>query len=318
MGIKMLPRFLSNATLLMMALTAIQCQRTKQDPEKLSAAEIMKQRDQAVFIHIPAGEFTMGDAFDGKKGPLPHKVNVSSFHIQSKEVSKAQWDDVRAWGLKNGYTDLPEGQSKAATHPVQKVTWCGAVKWCNTYSEKEGLTPCYYTDAAQTVVYRTSDKDLSNTMVNWNANGYRLPTEAEWEKAARGGLSGKRFPWGDTISHNEANFNNKGNEDYQNESTNFHPTYDDGEQPYTSPVGSFAANGYGLYDMTGNVSEWCWDGYGDYPAALVTDPRGAADACWRRALRGGSWDDRASCCGVADRFSGYPFTVGIGLRPVHR
>ena len=242
----------------------------------------------AGFALIPAGEFTMGDALDGDKRTPQHKVKVSAFYMQQKVVSKAEWNEVRAWALQQGYTDLPVGQGKAADHPVHTVTWYNAVKWCNAKSVKDGLTPCYYTDSAQKAVYQTGAKDINNTMVKWRANGYRLPTEAEWEKAARGGLSGKRFPWGDTISHEQGNFTNSCKENYQYGTTDAHPSYKTGGEPHTSPVGSFMANGYGLYDMAGNVQQWCWDWHGNYPAALETDPRGAACGS-DRALRGGCW-----------------------------
>jgi len=105
---------------------------------------------------------------------------------------------------------------------VQTVTWYDVAKWCNARSEKAGLVPCYYRDAAKTTVYRNGGKDVTNEMVRWDATGYRLPTEAEWEKAARGGLTGKRFPWGDTVSHSDANFENGGKESYQTGSTGPH------------------------------------------------------------------------------------------------
>ena len=253
---------------------------------------------EPLFAQIPGGEFTMGDRLDEDKNAPPHKVNVSAFYMQKMEVSKAQWDAVREWGAKHGYADLPEGKGKAADHPVQSVSWYDVVQWCNAKSEMEGLTPCYYTDTAQTSVYRNGSIDLANTMAMWTANGYRLPTEAEWEKAARGGLDGKRFLWGDVISLEQANFSNTGKESFQTGSTG--PTGRDGGEPNTTPVGRFPANGFGLHDMAGNVCEWCWDRDGRYPSTLQTDPRGAA-AGTCRVLRGGAWGSNASACRAASR-----------------
>jgi formylglycine-generating enzyme required for sulfatase activity len=152
-------------------------------------------------------------------------------------------------------------------------------------------------------------------MVKWNANGYRLPTEAEWEKAARGGLIAKRFPWGDIISHAQANFNNKRDVFSKCYLVGSHPTYKTGAPPYTSPVGSFAANGYGLYDMAGNVMEWCWDWYAPYSQDLQTDPRGR-DNGYNRVFRGGSWNGCASNCSVSGRFICMPHSGndGVGFR----
>ena len=161
--------------------------------------------DLAVFSAIPAGGFTMGDTLDGMADAPPHWVNVSAFYMQKKEVTKAEWDAVREWGLGYGYADLAVGVGTAADHPVQTVTWHDVVKWCNAKSEKDGLQPCYYTDAEQTAVYKTGTNNIDNTMVKWSADGYRLPTEAEWEKAARGGLNGKRYPLGDSITPADAN-----------------------------------------------------------------------------------------------------------------
>ena len=136
------------------------------------------------MVQIPAGNFQMGNALsasgDGSSSELPvHTVYVSAFYMDRYEVTKQLWDDVRAWGLSNGYTDLPVGSGKAASHPVQSITWYSMVKWCNARSQKDGLTPVYCTNDAQTVIYKTGNWDVTNAQVKWSANGYRLPTEAE-------------------------------------------------------------------------------------------------------------------------------------------
>ncbi|MCX6875624.1 MAG: SUMF1/EgtB/PvdO family nonheme iron enzyme [Verrucomicrobia bacterium] len=248
------------------------------------------------FSLIPAGAFTMGDSLDGISDAPTRTVTLSAFYMGQKAVTKAEWDVVKAWAVSNGYTDLAVGAGKATNHPVQSVTWYDTVKWCNARSEKEGLTPCYTLSGA---VYRTTNN--AAVACNWAANGYRLPTEAEREKAARGGVSGKRFPWGDIISHSQANFRNDGGETYQTGTTGYHPTYYTGSMPYTSPVGSFTANGYGLQDMAGNVWECCWDWYGTYASGAQTDPRGAASGLYRVG-RGGSWYSYSFDCRVAGRY----------------
>lgn len=267
------------------------------------------------FSLIPAGEFTMGrTSGDTDADAPPVTVNVSAFYIGKYEVTKAEWNEVLAWGLENEYTDLPTGAGKASDHPVHSVSWYDLLKWCNARSEKEGLTP----------VYTVSGVALRNgtaiPTVNWSANGYRLPTEAEWEKAARGGVAGKRYPWGeDTISHAQANYSATGTA-FGNLSGNagYHPLYLEGGIPYTSPVGSFAANGYGLYDMAGNVWEWCWDWYG--PSAYengATDPRGLPSAS-SKVFRGGGWFLSANRCRASDRHFSEPTVTnnGIGFRVV--
>ena len=259
------------------------------------------------LILIPAGAFTMGrTSGDTDVDAPPVTVTVSQFYMGKNEVTKALWDEVRTWAVANGYTDLATGSGKATNHPVQTVSWWDVIKWCNARSEKEGLTPCYTVSGA---VMKTG---TTAPTVNWSANGYRLPTEAEWEKAARGGVSGKRFPWGtDTMSHSQANYYGW-LEDYDL-SSGYHPAYDDGPEPYTSPVGSFTANTYGLHDMAGNVTEWCWDWYawGRYSNGIwyayspyidgAMDPRGA-DSGDRRVMRGGGWYDNAFNCRAAYRF----------------
>ena len=256
---------------------------------------------------IPQGAFTMGNsvAADTNITDAPTRtVTLDAFYMGKYEVTKAEWDQVRTWGLSNGYTDLAAGWGKESNHPVQGITWYMIVKWCNARSQKEGFVPVYYTNDAQTTIYKTGIiVEVFNSGVKWAANGYRLPTEAEWEKAARGGLSGKRFPWGDTISHSRANYYASSSYSYDSSGSvnNFHPTYATGGDPYTSPVGAFAANGYGLYDMAGNVSEWCWDWYGAYASGSQTNPRGPSGGSYR-VNRGGTFGyGQASGCRVAVR-----------------
>jgi formylglycine-generating enzyme required for sulfatase activity len=251
----------------------------------------------------------MGDSLDGLAPAVPvHYVQVGDYWISRHEVTKALWDEVYNWAIQNGYSFQYGGQGKAANHPVHSVTWYDAVKWCNARSEKEGLLPAYYTDPTLglAAVYRTGFADVQNDWVRWTG-GYRLPTEAEWEKAARGGVAGQRFWFGDTITHLQANYYSDPSYAYDVSSTRgYHPSYRANPFPFSSPVGSFAANGYGLYDMAGNMWEWCWDWYGSgyYSSSPAADPRGPASGSYR-IQRGGSWSDFANFCRSAYRKNTY-------------
>ncbi len=262
----------------------------------------------AGMVLIPAGSFMMGNCMNSNEGHTDerptHTVQVSAFYMDKTEVPKALWDEVKTWATAHGYNFDNPGSGKASNHPVHSLNWYDMVKWCNARGEKEGRVRAYYTSAAQTTVYRTGQVDVQNGWVKWNA-GYRLPTEAEWEKAARGGVSGHRFPWSnvDTITHSQANYNSSSTDSYDLSSTRgFHPNYDNDPTPYTSPVESFAPNGYGLYDMAGNVWEWCWDWYDPsyYKSSPTSDPRGPTSGS-RRAWRGGGWDHNAYNLRVSSR-----------------
>ena len=258
------------------------------------------------MVLIPAGPFIMGDTLDGDISALPlHTNQVSACYIDQNLVTKSWWDQVKAWNGGNGYSYDYPGSGKATNHPVQTVSWYDVVKWCNARSQMEGRVPAYYTDATLTQVYQTGEVA---PYVKWNAVGYRLPTEAEWEKAARGGASGQRFPWSgtNTITHSMANYYSSSisyayDVSYDVSPTRgYHPTFAADGYPYTSPVGYFAPNGYGLYDRAGNVREWCWDWYDSYSSGSQTDPHGPSTGSYR-VDRGGCWFDIAFNCRAADR-----------------
>ena len=256
------------------------------------------------MVAIPAGTNAGTDPDFGA-----YSLTVSAFYMDKYEVTKDQWDTVRTWGASNGYTDLVAGAGKAGTHPVQTVNWYNVVKWCNARSEMAGLTPAYYSDAGLSSVFRTGTvSGVDPPYVDGSATGYRLPTDEEWEYAARGGAVSKRFPWGDSdnISHARANYRALGGYTYDDsDGADYHPTYKDATFPYTSPVGDFAANGYGLYDMAGNVWEWCYSWYPGQEGSF-------------RVGRGGRWNDYANKGGVAFRNFNAPgfMNYSIGFRAV--
>ncbi len=271
----------------------------------------------AGMVAIPAGTFQMGDNFnEGFAWEVPvHSVYVSAYYMDKYEVSKALWDQVVAWGQTNGYSFDYPGASKGPTHPVESIDWYDAAKWCNARSQMEGRVPSYYLDASMTQVYTSGQ---AAPYVNWHA-GYRLPSEAEWERGARGGVDGHRFPWSDTDTITEARANyysDPGGYSYDvDPNTGFNPEFATGSDPYTSPVGSFAPNAFGLYDMAGNVWEWCWDWAGNYPSAPQTDPHGP-DTGSTRVGRGGNWNYYAEHCRNAYRYGNAPdyLASNIGFR----
>ena len=268
---------------------------------------------------IPAGVFTMGDTLDGVPNAIPTVVaSVSAIYMDVNLVSYDQWQSVYNWAITNGYSFTNAGTANDVNYPVQTVNWFDMVKWCNARSQQAGLTPVYYTIPFFIPAYVYTNGDTGTTVYpNWSANGYRLPTEAEWEKAARGGLSGQRFPWGNIIAGNLANY--KGNTaaySYDFGPDGYNAAFSGGSLPYTSPVGYFGANGYGLNDMSGNVWEWLWDWYGT-PYAGGSDPNGP-DYGSNRVLRGGSWHDYAFSARCANRNSNSPGSAlsNIGFRCV--
>jgi len=282
----------------------------------------------AGMVLIPAGEYTIGDTVDEEFDAIPTSVYVSGFYMDVNLVTYGQFISIGFWAASNGYSFdynniVGSLTSKGPNYPANSMDWYDAVKWCNARSQFVGLTPAYYTDEAMTQVYDSGDVDT--LYVDWTGPGYRLPTEAEWEKAARGGLSGLRFPWGDLISETNAN--------YEGNTQTFYDLGPNGYNPagtntttgiYTTLVGTFPPNGYGLYDMAGNLSEFCWDWYDPppYPAGSAylggTDPRGPDSSIVdHRCVRGGGYNNSANDlrCGCRGNVNFDP-NYNVGFRCV--
>ncbi len=250
------------------------------------------------MVTVTGGSFPMGSNANVYEQPI-HTVTLSSYQLERYEVTYDRWTSVRTWGLAHGYSDLPAGTSGyggTATHPVTNVNWYDVIKWCNARSEMEGLAPVYHTNAERSIVYRSGNVDIPHEGVKGNANGYRLATEAEWEFAARGGNSTHSYQYAGSDSLSRIAW------------------YTSNSQNVTHAVGSLAPNELGLYDMSGNAWEWCWDWYGAYGSASLSNPLGTSSGT-SRILRGGSFIDAATDCRVSVRSVHVPtaryFTRGV-------
>ncbi len=178
----------------------------------VAAATPLAEKPIPTLLRIPAGPFQMGDNLDGVPYAMPvGTVHVDEFYIDRYETLYDLWKEVYDWAIGHGYAfdnaGMKGSYDSGTNLPVVTVSWYDVVKWLNARSEKEGRTPVYHTDTTRSTVYRKGKVDVPSGAVLWDANGYRLPTEAEWEKAARGGLEGKRYPWGDDIGTGNANDN---------------------------------------------------------------------------------------------------------------
>lgn len=226
------------------------------------------------FVFIKGGSFAMGSPEDEpwrSADEARHTVTVSDFYISPYEVKQSDYVAVMGGNPSNFSGD---------DLPVENVSWLDAVAYCNALSEKESLTPVYTIDG-ETVTWDRS------------ANGYRLPTEAEWEYACRAGTT-TPFNTETSISPEESNY--YGHYPYEIEDNYFSQgnlSTKPGEYRQTTvAVDSFSPNVWGLYDMHGNVSEWVWDYYGEYNTADEADPTGPETGT-RRVYRGGGWNDFA-------------------------
>jgi formylglycine-generating enzyme len=237
------------------------------------------------MVYVEGGTFEMGDQFgDGNTDEVPlHNVTLSSFYMSSTEITQGMYEEMigenpaQTYGVGDDY-------------PVYYVNWFWATEFCNFLSVSEGLTPCYSNTG-------------SARICDWNANGYRLPTEAEWEYAAKGGV------------HWEDNYKYSGT---TNDLTDY-AWFDGNNTPFgCKEVGTKMPNQLGIYDMSGNVWEWCWDYYHPnyYGASPDANPHGPDNIEDYRIRRGGDWNHVAYRSRASHRAGTYPHDDGadIGFR----
>lgn len=261
-----------------------------------------KPEDYDLVSVPPTSVFPMGwDGIETDEVPV-HAVSLNGFSIGKYEVTYALWVEVKAWAESNGYTFYRDNQTMGwgsgdpnDQHPVAYTWWIDCVVWCNAYSEHEGLDPVYYNTPAKEEYFRDATiygaGSRTNDCVDWSADGFRLPTEAEWECAARY-MDASTFSSG--AEHSGFNLFPAIN-DCASYNSNGRTTH---------PVGSFEPNSLGLYDMSGNAREWCWDWYdeGYYATSPSVNPLGPASGTYTyRVFRGGGASDDAPYCRTACR-----------------
>ena len=273
--------------------------KTHKEDFRLTAADTITKQisleegsdvpDNMVFVE--GGTFQMGST-DGDSDERPvHSVAVSGFYIGKYEVTQKEWKDIMSSNPSNW---------KGDNLPVEQISWYNAVEFCNKKSIKEGLTPCYTGSG-------------KNIKCNFSAFGYRLPTEAEWEYAAKGGnlANGLDLRNGEKIYYKYSGSNNIKEVAWYTKNSN----------SKTHSVGSKQPNELGIYDMSGNVWEWCWDWYDNYSSIIQTNPKGVSTGL-NRVRHGGGWCNYAEYCLVANRGSGNPDSsknyVGFRIVKTHR
>ncbi|GMU90621.1 MAG: hypothetical protein AMXMBFR49_28260 [Chlorobiota bacterium] len=217
------------------------------------------------MVQIQGGTFLMGatpeQGEDATQLEQPsHTISLDSYYIGTYLVSQSEWEKVMGSNPAN---------FKGSDFPVEQVSWYDVIDFCNRLSDRENLQRAY-----------TGAGD--NIKCDFTVNGYRLPTEAEWEYAARGGNKNRRLRYSGSDNLDSVGW------------------YDKNSGRKTNKVGEKFQNELGIFDMSGNVWEWCWDWHGNYGSSAQTNPRGPhSGSC--RVVRGGSWDNLARSCRVASR-----------------
>jgi formylglycine-generating enzyme len=223
-------------------------------------------------------------------------ITVSSFYVGKYDVTQKEWTEIMGSN---------PSKFKGDNLPVETVSWYDSIEYCNRRSIKEGLTPYYNIDKSQKDPNNKPDPkfgDLDNikwtVTINARANGYRLPTEAEWEYAAGGGQKSRGYTYSGSDNVDEVAWYWKNSGDKKLTGVWYWPIIEQNHDK-TKPVGSKKPNELGLYDMSGNVREWCWDWYGDLETSL-TDPKGSQGG-FARVWKGGGWLGAEFCCASAYR-----------------
>lgn len=272
----------------------------------------------AGLVLIPHGSFKRAES---SSNPAYTVTLTKDFYICDHEVTQKEWFDVMGVKQEDMYaTDKGWGDN----YPVYYVNWYAAIAYCNKRSVADGLTPCYtvsgvsdsdWATLAFASIPTSYDSDWNAATCNWTATGYRLPTEAEWEYAALGSYKDNSH-WTGYIDSNHPSANVFAGYDETNALGDY-AWYSGNASSKTHEAKKKTENSYSLYDMSGNVSEWCWDWRGNYDSVNVTDPTGAPSGSGR-VYRGGNWSSSAGICSVADRGDYNPYSRYnyIGLRVV--